>query len=136
MPMQVDIEGRLLLLRRYVDALVRLVGRSQEEFLEDFDGVGATKYFLMASMLCCIDLARGVIAARSLRIPRDFHEVFDVLGEAGFLDNDVVQALRQMDGLRYRLVQLYWDVDDTEVYAVVTGGLPTLRRFHELLQAL
>ncbi len=39
-----------------------------------------------------------------------------MLNENGLLPDDFTRTLRQMAGLRNRLVHLYWEVDDEQIY--------------------
>ena len=132
-PKRSDFEARLALLRGYLDCLNGLLPPSQAEFESDAVVSGAARYYLICSMLCALDATRQAIAFRGCRIPREFQDVFNVLYEEGLIELALVASLRKLDALRYRLTQIYWDVDDPEVYTSLEEGLSCLE---QLLAAL
>ena len=131
-----DFDTRLGLMRRYVDALRQAVAHEQDAFIEDLQSLGAAKHYLTTSMLCCLDLANRIIAVRGLPLARAPMEVFSILLDAGHLEPEMVDDLHQMDALRYRITQIYWDVDDVEVHTIARRGLPVYDRYLDRLASL
>ena len=49
--------------------------------------------------------------------------------ENGVFDADFTGALIQMARFRNRLVHIYWDIDDAEIYRIILTRLQDIRRF-------
>jgi len=62
-------------------------------------------------------------------------DTFKVMAEAGALDNTFVQQLRNMAKFRNRLVHLYWEVDDVQVYEFLKTRLDDFKAFLYSLSA-
>ena len=109
-------EGLLRNLAASVGHLRDLARTERDEFLKDAAKVGAAKYYLQISIEACMDLGNHIIASERFRAPKDYRDIFTVLHENGILPDDFALTLRQMAGLRNRLVHLYWEVDDEQIY--------------------
>jgi uncharacterized protein YutE (UPF0331/DUF86 family) len=86
------------------------------------------RYFQVA-IECCVDIASHIVAANELRRPADRRDVFKVLAEAGYLDEDYAATMVQMAQLRNRLVHLYWDIDPEKMYRYLQDDLVFFARF-------
>jgi uncharacterized protein YutE (UPF0331/DUF86 family) len=95
----------------------------------DRRSLAAAKYGLIVAIEAAIDAGEHIIAAERLRMPQTFAEVFEVLGDDGFIPQEDVPALRTMAGLRNVLVHGYADVVDDKVVDVLEGHLDDLTRF-------
>lgn len=116
----------------FVRALERLRGLSampEETFVADADRVASAKYHFIIAIEAAIDLANHAIAQKRLRPPEDYADTFRVLGEAGVFEPDFTETLTRMARFRNRLIHIYWDVDDQEVYRILRERLGDLERF-------
>jgi uncharacterized protein YutE (UPF0331/DUF86 family) len=59
----------------------------------------------------CINLAEMLINQQELRPPQSYHEVFDILGEAGVLDAEFAYSFAKIAGFRNFLAHDYETVD-------------------------
>ena len=123
------IHGILRNLDTYLGFLRSLAQSEKAGLLGDFTKTGSLRYYLQVAIECCLDLANHIIAARSLRPPRDYADAFAVLGEAAIVPEDFVATLQRMARLRYRLVHLYWEVDNEALYEILTTRLEDFERF-------
>jgi uncharacterized protein YutE (UPF0331/DUF86 family) len=110
------IQGLLDNLRTYVGHLREIARTERAAFLADPAKIGGAKYYLQTSIAVCLDIGNHLIAAEHYRAPKDYRDIFTVLSENGILPNDFTVTLRRMAGLRNRLVHLYWEVDDEQIY--------------------
>ena len=55
--------------------------------------------------------------------------MFTVLNENEILSDNFTLRLRQMAGLRNRLVHLYWEVDDALIYSFLQNDLGDFDQF-------
>lgn len=123
------VRDRLQELERRLEHLHRLAGYSDEELLEDYDRWSSLERTFVAAITACIDMAHHILAARSLRAPTDYGDMFVVLGEAQILDETFAADLRAMAGFRNVLVHQYADVDPVRVIRYLREDLSDLERF-------
>lgn len=121
-----------------VTALRRLAGRDADALLADDDVLAGVKYRFIVAIEACIDVGRHLVASEALRAPRDYADVFTVLGEAGLLPDQVVVALRDTARFRNLLVHEAGThrsgaVDDRRVIEILHTRLDDLQRFREAL---
>lgn len=117
------IEQQVQLLRRYLAYLDALAQQPLAEFLSDPRTTGSTRYYLQVATECCINIANHIISSEGLRGPRDYKDAFRILEEAKILPSDLARTMRALAGLRNLLVHLYWEVDDSMIYANLQSHL-------------
>lgn len=84
----------------------------------------------------CIDLTNHIIASEGWRTPRDFGDSFTVLHEHGVIDDTLAGRLRDLAGLRNRLVHVYDEIDDVRVHQALATGLSDLDAFATVVARL
>ena len=104
-------------------------------FLKDKILIGSAKYYLQASIECCLDVANHIIAAERFRAPKDYADSFKVLEENGIVTAEYGARLRQMAKFRNRLVHLYGDIDDAYVYGFISKDLQDIASFKTVIAA-
>ena len=116
-------------LRRSVERLRDLSKLTQEDFISDPDKIGSSKYHFIVAIESCIDMCNHVIARNGYRVPEDYGDTFKVMAEVGAFDTDFSDDLRNMAKFRNRLVHLYWQVDDQQVYDIIRNRLDDFKKF-------
>jgi uncharacterized protein YutE (UPF0331/DUF86 family) len=116
-------------LRMSVGRLRELAKLTQEDFLNDPDKIGSSKYHFIVAIESCIDMCNHVIARNGYRVPEDYADTFEVMAEAGAFDPDFSDDLRNMARFRNRLVHLYWQVDDKQVFELIRNRLNDFKKF-------
>jgi uncharacterized protein YutE (UPF0331/DUF86 family) len=91
--------------------------------------VGSAKYSLIVAIEGAVDLCNHLIAKNGFRTPEDYADSFKVLEERGAFDAEFTQTLIQMARFRNRLVHIYWDIDNAELFRIVQSRLGDIRRF-------
>ncbi|MPZ89142.1 MAG: DUF86 domain-containing protein [Nitriliruptorales bacterium] len=127
------ISERLALLRQYRDELAELRDLPVSEYLASHTYSG--RYLVQVAAQLSIDLANHLIASSGWRPPSDFRDAFTVLEERGVLDGDLTRHLRDLAGLRNRLVHLYDSVDDRSLHQALGSGLDDLDGFARAIAA-
>ncbi len=89
----------------------------------------AVKYRFVVTIEAAVDVGEHIIAAEQLRAPESYADVFRVLGEHGWLSDDLALHLQRMAGFRNVLVHAYQEVDDHHVIAVQRTRLADLDGF-------
>ncbi len=120
-------------LGREITALRRLAKRDTDTLLADEDVLAGVKYRFVVAIEACIDVGRHLVASEGLRAPRDYADVFTVLGESGFLSDEVAATLRDTARFRNLLVHEYAVVDDNRVIEILHTGVDDLQGFRQTL---
>lgn len=116
-------------LRRSVERLRDLSKLKQEDFIGDPDKIGSSKYHFIVAIESCIDMCNHVIARNGYRVPEDYADTFKVMAEVGAFDTNFSDDLKNMAKFRNRLVHLYWQVDDQQVYDIIRNRLDDFKKF-------
>lgn len=120
-------------LRKSVARLTDIAKLPQDEFLNDPDKIGSTKYHFIVAIESSIDMCNHIISRNGYRVSEDYGDTFRVMGEVGALDTDFSDDLRNMAKFRNRLVHLYWEVDDQQLYEILQNRLVDFKKFLDSL---
>ncbi len=113
-------------------ALNRLdaIGKIEKEaFLNNPDKIDSTKYNFIVAIESAIDICNHIISQNGFRPPQDYADTFKVLAEQGILEEDFVNNLRNMVKFRNRLVHIYWEIDNEQIYLILKNNIGDLKRF-------
>jgi uncharacterized protein YutE (UPF0331/DUF86 family) len=121
-------------LNAYRQELERLRGLPVDRYVEEARFAG--RYLVQAAAQVCIDMASHIVSSEGWRTPTDFRDTFTVLEENSVLAPGLAQRLRELVGLRNRLVHLYGEVDDRLVHEALREGLPDFDAFAESIARL
>lgn len=111
-------------------ARLRLIGQlPYETYIEDPDKIGSSKYHFIVAIEACIDICNHIISRNGYRIPEDYGDTFVVMGENGAFDLNFAESLRNMAKFRNRLVHLYWELDDRQIYEILQNRIVDFKRF-------
>jgi uncharacterized protein YutE (UPF0331/DUF86 family) len=120
-------------LRKSVDRLERLSRMEESFFLKDPDKIGSAKYHFIVAIESCIDLCNHIISRNRFRAPDDYSDTFRVMAQSGVLPPQFTDELVAMAKFRNRLVHLYWEVSDSQVYEILKSRLGDFTRLLEFL---
>jgi uncharacterized protein YutE (UPF0331/DUF86 family) len=101
----------------------------KEEFLSNPDKLDSAKYNFIVVIESAIDICNHIISQNGFRAPKDYGDTFNVLCEQGLLDKNFVKKLVAMTKFRNRLVHIYWDVDEEQVYQFLQSDLNDINIF-------
>lgn len=116
-------------LRKSTARLALLGGLPPDVFLADPDKIGSAKYHFIVAIESAIDMCNHIIARNGLRVPEDYGDTFRVLAENGVYDQAFSEELRNMAKFRNRLVHLYWELDDRQVFEILQTRLNDFKQF-------
>jgi uncharacterized protein YutE (UPF0331/DUF86 family) len=102
---------------------------SEKDFMADAHKIGSAKYSLIVVIEGAVDLCNHVIAKNGLRTAEDYADTFKVMNEQGAFDHGFTTSLIQMARFRNRLVHIYWDIDDKELFRIIQSRLGDIKRF-------
>ena len=129
---QFDQEKVAKLISQLRTSLTRLKAISsslESSFLDDPDKIGSAKYHFIVAIEACIDLSNHIISRNEYRVPEDYADTFEVMREVGIFQETFSNQLKQMAKFRNRLVHIYWEVDDKQVFEIIKNRLGDFKTF-------
>jgi len=120
-------------LRKNVARLQDLAKLSEADFLKDPDKIGSAKYHFIVAIESCIDMCNHVISRNGFRAPEDYGDTFRVMNEEGALKQDFADELVNMAKFRNRLVHIYLEVENKQVYGILQDSLDDFKKFIDSL---
>jgi len=133
---QFDADRMLKLVSQMREAVNRLrVLRECERsvFVRDPDKSGSAKYHLIVAIESAIDMCNHLISRNGYRAPDDYADTFAVLGEQGAFEQGFLERLKEMARFQNRLVHLYWEIDENQVYRILQERLGDFKVFLDRL---
>lgn len=127
------IVQKFIQLNEYLELLRTIAKTPINDFLKDKILIGSAKYYLQVSIEACLDVANHIIASERFRAPSDYADSFKVLEEAGVVPPDLGQNLRQMAKFRNRLVHLYGEIDNANVYEFIKEDLKDIDEIKSII---
>ena len=127
-----DQEKMVRLVSELRKSLTRLRDISRlplKDFLKDPDKIGSSKYHFIVAIESCIDISNHIISRNGYRVPEDYGDTFRVMGEVGAIDQDFTEELTSMAKFRNRLVHLYWEIDDRQLYEILQTRQGDFKKF-------
>jgi uncharacterized protein YutE (UPF0331/DUF86 family) len=116
-------------LRKNVARLQDLSAFKQDEFLKDPDKIGSAKYHFIVAIESCIDMCNHIISRNGFRAPEDYGDTFRVMNEEGALKPDFSDELVNMAKFRNRLVHIYLEVENKQVFEILQNRLNDFKKF-------
>ncbi len=120
-------------LRKNVARLQDLAKLAEADFLKDPDKIGSAKYHFIVAIESCIDMCNHVISRNGFRAPEDYGDTFRVMNEEGALKQDFSDELVNMAKFRNRLVHIYLEVENKQVYEILQDRLDDFKKFIDSL---
>ena len=124
------IESRLALTAGYLQELETIASLSLAEFKADPRNPAAAESFLWRSLESVFDIGRHILAKTgSVDLASEYKSIARALGDRGIIDRQLSESLVQMAGYRNRLVYLYHQITDDELYAIISEDVDDISRF-------
>jgi len=124
------VEDRLSFIARCVEALERLAAADRATFISDDIKTAAAESYLRRSLEAVFDIGRHLVAKSGYRqLASEYRSIARGLVEIGAVGPDLGEKLVNMAGYRNRLVHLYHEVTEDELYSILSSELDDLRRF-------
>ncbi|MGQ9571208.1 MAG: type VII toxin-antitoxin system HepT family RNase toxin [Thermodesulfovibrionales bacterium] len=116
-------------MRKAICRLKSLKVIDKNSFLNDPDKISSAKYNFIVAIESAIDICNHIISQNGYRAPDDYADTFQVLGEQNAFGKNFVKDLKEMAKFRNRLVHLYWEVDEEQVYELLQTRLNDFKIF-------
>ena len=101
----------------------------RQDFLASFQAVDAAKYNLQVCIEALIDVSNHIVARERWGIPSTSAETVKLIIQHGVLSKDKELSLVQMVKFRNRIVHLYQEADDSEIYRILQENLDDIKGF-------
>lgn len=115
-------------MRRALSRLDALSKTERDEFLNDPYKTDSAKYNFIIAIESAIDICNHIISQNGFRVPVDYADTFKVLAENGAFERDFLPILRDMVKFRNRLVHIYWEIDDEQVYSILRNNISDIKK--------
>ena len=123
------ITAKMLLMEENLTKLDHLSLFTTETFLGDFRNVESAKHLLQVTIECMIDICEHISAKKRFGIPDSAAECIRLVFVSGHVSSDKVDTYIAMTKFRNRIVHLYHDVDEQEIFRILQQHLPDIRQF-------
>ncbi|MHB1407087.1 MAG: type VII toxin-antitoxin system HepT family RNase toxin [Desulfitobacteriaceae bacterium] len=123
------IKSKLVFLEQTLVKLEELQSLKSKEFFKSFQNVDSAKYNLQVAIEAVIDIATHVVARERWGVPASSAEAIRFLAENNVITRDQSVRLMQMVKFRNRIVHIYQEVDDNQVYEILHQDLGDFRDF-------
>lgn len=120
---------KITLIEENIKKLDYLSSMSEEEFLGKFYYIESAKHLLQVSIEAMLDVAHHIIARERYRSPQTYAEAFLILIENNILPKEKEKNYLQMSKFRNRVVHLYHEVDEKDIYKILEQGKADFKEF-------
>lgn len=131
--MKLNIEmvtGRIDVTRVALSRLKELSRLSREEFLEDYKNPATAETYIRHCLEAIFDIGRHILAKTGkVRLTHEYKNIAKGLGESGVISDALMYKLMEMAGYRNRIVHLYHEITDEELYEILRSDLKDIEKF-------
>ncbi len=103
--------------------------KSYDDFAGDFRNVETAKHLLQVSVEAMLDISNHIIARKRWGLPTKSADSPRILCEQGYFSQEEAELFGRMVKFRNRVVHLYHDVDDEEIYRIIRNNLQGFSQF-------
>jgi uncharacterized protein YutE (UPF0331/DUF86 family) len=104
-----------------------------DTFIKDIDRQEIISFNLHLAIENCTDLAAHIISAEGLGVPGNASEMFYLLEENGFLNQELTEKMIKAVGLRDLIVHEYSKIDLKRLFAIIQKDIKDIDEFVAVL---
>ncbi len=124
------LQERALLIYNFYSELLKLSQMDQSEFFAEPRNVAATESYLRRSLEAIFDIGRHILAKTGhISLSLEYKAIAQGLRDNNIISPKLSNKLMDMAGYRNRLVRLYHQVTEKELYQIIQSDLDDLRDF-------
>lgn len=110
---------------------------SSSEFVSDFRNVESAKHLFQVSIEAMGDICDHIVAKNRMGTPESLADSFAILANNGYLNQENTKQYITMAKFRNKIVHLYQEIDDKEIYRILQDNLDDFKRFlAEIIQII
>ena len=122
------LADRLAIVERLLGHIRRLPLSDRQVFQADYRNTATAESCLRRILEALLDVGRHILAKGFGSGVSEYREIAEELGRHGVLEAEEVELLRLMAGYRNRLVHVYHEVAEDEVFELCSERLGDLER--------
>lgn len=115
--------------KRHLSRITKKSSVSLQIFLKDIDCQESILFNLQMAIQNCIDIAAHIISDEGLGVPGSNNEMFYLLEENGYLDNELTEKMIKAVGFRNLVVHEYCKVELKQVLEVAQNDIKDLNEY-------
>ncbi|WP_028309765.1 type VII toxin-antitoxin system HepT family RNase toxin [Desulfitibacter alkalitolerans] len=129
------VKQRLALISEYMVELKALAKLSREEFM-DKRTAASVESFLRRSLEAIFDIGRHILAkSGGVNMAHEYKSIAQGLEKYAIISSKLKEQLIKMAGYRNRMVHLYYQISDEELYEIISDNLDDIEKFQEEILA-
>lgn len=129
------IKDHLKYLNKYYLLLLKARETPRDTFMKDQLLQGSSERFLQLAIESCLNVGNRLISLyqfeRPVSTPETYADIFREMESLGIIDSAFCERLVKMAKFRNRLVHLYWDIDEEQVFQFLQENLEDFMIFRE-----
>ena len=98
-------------------------------FLKDIDIQESILFNIQMAVQNCIDIAAHIVSDEGFGVPGSTNEMFYLLEENGYLDNEITEKMVKAVGLRNLVVHEYSKIDLDRIFEVAHKDITDLKEY-------
>ncbi len=123
------IGENLALIVKFLEKLKKLSRMPKKEFLSDERNPASVESFFRRCLEAIFDIGRHILVKGYSFKSLEYKEVSQELGDKGVISPGYAEILIKMAGYRNRMVHLYKEISDEELFDIITKDLNDIERF-------
>ena len=116
-----------------IKQLSKISQLSFEEFGSNKSNYGLAEHYLRRSLEDVLTVGTHFLSRLPVKT-KDYQEIIIALAEQNIIPKDFAEKNKKLAGYRNRLVHLYWEVSEKEMYQVINEHLDDLDQFCQYFQ--
>jgi len=125
------INSKIIFIKERLSTLSELAKLSKSEFKADNRNIASACYWLQTAVESMIDVAQHIAVKKNLIRSKDVASVdfFEELYNEGVISKESLEKYRLMIRFRNRIVHLYQEVSQDEVFKIILDDLDDFKEF-------
>lgn len=115
--------------RRHLKRAEEKSNTDLNEFLSDIDRQEIVMFNLQMAIQNCVDIAAHIISEEGFGIPDSTSDMFYLLEENSYLDNQITEKMVKAAGFRNLIVHEYAKIEAKQVFNIVQKDITDLNAY-------
>jgi len=115
--------------KRHLNRVIEKRHTDLQTFLQDIDRQESILFNLQMAVQNCIDIAAHIVSEEGLGVPGSTNEMFYLLEENEYLNNELAEKMVKAVGFRNLIVHEYGKIDLDQVFEVAREDITDLKEY-------
>ena len=115
--------------KRHLNRVFEKCNIDLKTFLKDIDIQESILFNIQMAVQNCIDIAAHIVSDEGFGVPGSTNEMFYLLEENGYLDNEITEKMVKAVGLRNLVVHEYSKIDLDRIFEVAQKDITDLKEY-------